>query len=191
MVDAIQESLVAQPPQDASNPIERSREGDTFVLLTTFVFGHCIKLISICRPVGLANVGNTCYVNSVIQTYFFTAIFRDLLFALRSTSPGTSLPEISSDGGDSTSSVLYLQCTGFHLQTALAAAYFCHVCVVIEEFQKLFGFLTLSRRKYCDPKSFLETLFKLHGQSLQIGIQADVSGLIPNVPADFLPLMSS
>ena len=32
--------------------------------------------------VGLRNVGNTCYVNSILQTYFMLEPFREMLLAL-------------------------------------------------------------------------------------------------------------
>ncbi len=31
------------------------------------------------RPVGLKNIGNTCYINSLLQTYFFLPRFRKLI----------------------------------------------------------------------------------------------------------------
>ena len=41
-----------------------------------------IIIIYYCRPVGLKNVGNTCYVNSMLQSYFTIPQFRDEILSL-------------------------------------------------------------------------------------------------------------
>lgn len=131
--EAIEKSLKETKGSDALgsfeplNPEERVREGGT--------------------PVGLKNVGNTCYVNSLIQTYF-------------------SIPEL-------TKAILSFKPLADNEQDNQNQRKEASVRLVLQ-LQKLFAKMICSQSKYCDPSAVLGTLVDDFGNQVTIGEQQDV-----------------
>lgn len=58
---------------------------------------------------GLKNVGNTCYVNSLLQAYFYLDFFRDTILSFQDNAPPSwhnflSLPSASSSSSSASAS---------------------------------------------------------------------------------------
>ncbi|CAL1279919.1 unnamed protein product [Larinioides sclopetarius] len=113
--------------QDPLNPHDRKRNGDW--------------------PVGLKNVGNTCWFSAVIQSLFHLPIFRKLV--LNYTPQDWNVG--SSDSKDQRNLAFMLQ------------------------LRKLFALLACSRRKYVDPSRALEEFKEAFPDSSGTDSQQDVS----------------
>lgn len=105
-------------------------------------------------PVGLKNVGNTCYLNSLIQTYFMMPIIRK---AIVSYKPAQAPPAKSADN------------------KAPAENFDHHSHDFMIELQKLFCAMILSRQRFVDPSSLLKKIVDEGGKVVNIGAQEDVS----------------
>mmetsp|Transcript_88717 Transcript_88717/g.185500 ORF Transcript_88717/g.185500 Transcript_88717/m.185500 type:complete len:1144 (+) Transcript_88717:168-3599(+) len=104
-------------------------------------------------PVGLRNVGNTCYINSLLQTLLHIHEFRDTMLRYRTaTEPGAppNLPP-STEGSP---------------QKQLRRK---HSIALTQELRKLFASALLSARGCLDPSPLLNQLV-----NVQIGSQQDV-----------------
>ncbi|XP_054717364.1 ubiquitin carboxyl-terminal hydrolase 25-like [Uloborus diversus] len=112
--------------QDPLNPHDRKRNGDW--------------------PVGLKNVGNTCWFSAVIQSLFHLPIFRRLVlsYALK------EWDMVAPDGKEKTN-------------------------LIMQELRKLFALLLCSKRKYVDPSHALEELKEAFPDSNGTDSQQDVS----------------
>lgn len=100
-------------------------------------------------PVGLKNVGNTCYFNSLLQAYFMIPDFvKEIL----------SFQEPKFDSDDATQ------------QTRLQRA----SLKLVKQLQRLFCAMTRSHRRYVDPSNVLNALVDDFGNQLMIGDQKDV-----------------
>lgn len=64
---------------DPLNPFERRREGET--------------------PVGLKNVGNTCWFSAVIQSLFHIPVFKELILSYSSVPEPNGITEVGTLGG--------------------------------------------------------------------------------------------
>ena len=97
-------------------------------------------------PVGLINVGNTCYFNSLIQTYFAIAPLRCevLRFPLRAAFSAAHVQQYS-----------------------VTINFMC-------ELQALFAEMLLTERSACDPSAFLKTVVRRDGAPFATGSQEDV-----------------
>mmetsp|Transcript_11692 Transcript_11692/g.48609 ORF Transcript_11692/g.48609 Transcript_11692/m.48609 type:complete len:928 (+) Transcript_11692:641-3424(+) len=98
--------------------------------------------------VGLVNIGNTCYLNSLIQLYYSLPDFRRTIFGFRRR---TANEEVSLDKN-------VLACMKF-----------------VEELQTLFAVLALGNQKHADPSGLIDALVQVSGGQLKIGGQEDVS----------------
>ncbi|KNC53974.1 ubiquitin carboxyl-terminal hydrolase [Thecamonas trahens ATCC 50062] len=134
---AIEASLADKPGYDpiameAVNPHDRVRDDPSL-------------------PVGLKNIGNTCYVNSLMQTYFHLPVLR---YAVLSFEPA---PE----------DYAILDAMELSDDTATNALRF------VQEMQRLFGFLSLTTRKALDVRKVMNTLLAADGKPISMGAQQD------------------
>jgi ubiquitin C-terminal hydrolase len=98
-------------------------------------------------PVGIQNVGNTCYFNSFIQTYFMIPqICKEIL-----TFPIEKIENEKKDPKDNDTKNF------------------------MKELQRLFGLMAKTNQKWVDPSRFLKSIVDNTGQIVRIGSQEDVS----------------
>eukprot|EP00930_Biecheleria_cincta_P003478 TRINITY_DN104414_c0_g1_i1.p1 TRINITY_DN104414_c0_g1~~TRINITY_DN104414_c0_g1_i1.p1 ORF type:complete len:1062 (+),score=252.69 TRINITY_DN104414_c0_g1_i1:36-3188(+) len=101
-------------------------------------------------PCGLTNVGNTCYVNSLLQTLYHIDEFRDQMLSFR-------MPALPADTGQSGKEK--------RRQHALSLA---------AELHSLFAHCLLSQRSCLSPAGLLGELVDGRGQKVAVGSQEDV-----------------
>lgn len=111
---------------------------------------------SLNEPVGLRNVGNTCYLNSLLQVYFHLPDFRRKILSFDGAALSSS-SALNSEQGDEAHG------------SAKAALNF------VSELQRLFGYMALSSEKFVDPSAVIEALRGPDGKPIEIGGQQDVS----------------
>jgi ubiquitin carboxyl-terminal hydrolase 25/28 len=100
-------------------------------------------------PVGLKNVGNTCYFNSLLQAYFMIPNFVKEILSFQDTNPRESQD----------SQQQRLQSASIQL---------------VHQLQRLFASMIRSHRRYLDPSDVLKSLVDDLGNQLVIGDQKDV-----------------
>ena len=97
-------------------------------------------------PVGLKNIGNTCYFNSLLQTYFAIPDIRNAVLQF----PIEQYKDIKQ--GDAL-----------------------HTIPFLSELQSLFSSLILSNQKFVDPSNLINKLKDKNGNKITIGQQQDVA----------------
>ncbi|GJD08049.1 Ubiquitin carboxyl-terminal hydrolase 25 [Galdieria sulphuraria] len=148
---AIEESLMTSDPHHAysvSEPFDPSRR----------------KRSSPFAPVGLRNVANICYVNSLLQVYFTLPAIRKAVFSFKHEEFEQLMKE-----AENHSQLLEDEQGGCSLVQLRNAVDF------VVELQNLFGRMALSEEKYLDPQRLIETLKSDTKYGLQIGGQQDAS----------------
>jgi ubiquitin C-terminal hydrolase len=100
------------------------------------------------EPVGINNVGNTCFLSSLLQTYYSIPSFVKCIFNFfeKSLRVGSDPASIKIQSGQQ----------------------------VIWELQRIFAFLTLYRKNQIEPRELLRVLVDDNGVSLQKGIERDI-----------------
>lgn len=97
-------------------------------------------------PTGLKNIGNTCYFNSMLQTYYMLPEFRKAVLSF------PSLMDATGDDDPNKSTIQFMK-----------------------ELQKLFVLMMYSNQKYVDPSPVLKNLNDKDGKPVSIGDQQDVA----------------
>lgn len=100
-------------------------------------------------PVGMKNVGNTCYFNSLLQAYFMIPEFVKEILTFKE-------PVVRSQDNSQQA----------RLQSASLK--------LVKQLQRLFSMMIRSHRRYIDPSSVLNALVDDFGNQLMIGDQKDV-----------------
>ncbi len=119
---------------DPLNPFERRREGG--------------------KPVGLKNVGNTCWFSAVIQSLFHIPTFRELILSYSAPPQADGMTEVKSFPG------------GVAPRVTLPPSQM-HQCVqFVQELQKLFALLLKSERKYINPQPAIQVSTYLTVQAI-------------------------
>ncbi|KAK4524949.1 hypothetical protein GAYE_SCF07G2852 [Galdieria yellowstonensis] len=148
---AIEESLMTSDPHhtySASEPFDPARR----------------KRSSPFTPVGLRNVANICYVNSLLQVYFTLPAIRKAVFSFRHE----PFEQLMKDA-ENQSFILEDEEKSSSLVQLRNAVDF------IVELQNLFGRMALTEEKYLDPQRLIETLKSDSKYGFQIGGQQDAS----------------
>lgn len=101
-------------------------------------------------PVGLRNVGNTCYFNSLLQSYFMIPSFYKMVMEYRTHS--SHLRDLESSPNQKK-----------------------RACIrMLDSLKELFGFLVKSNRKYIVPSEVLDRIVDESGKKIEFGQQADI-----------------
>ncbi|CAG9334956.1 unnamed protein product [Blepharisma stoltei] len=132
IADSLKESKTPYTSFEPESPLERKREDG--------------------MPVGLKNIGNTCYFNSLMQAYF---MIPKLVQEILSFKPHPS-------------HLKQKQVEGVEIIRKKASI------KLVEAIQRLFAFLIRSNRKYADPSNVLNALVDDFGNHIEIGDQKDV-----------------
>ena len=92
------------------------------------------------RPVGLKNVGQTCWFSAVIQSLFYLPAFRHLVL---NYTPPSAPPQLNG---------------GVMPAAAIVDSRRKRICEFMLELRKLFALMVASQRKYVDPSKAVELL---------------------------------
>jgi len=112
------------------------------------------------QPIGLKNIGNTCYVNSLFQAYFMSNRFVTSILNFN--------PEIKVEEPNAASSSSKEEKDIMIKKTEAAIKQ-------IRNLRKLFAMMIQSHKKYADPTQVLQSVVDDFGQSIPIGDQMDVT----------------
>jgi len=111
-------------------------------------------------PIGLKNIGNTCYVNSLFQAYFMSYKF---VASILHFNPEIKVEEPKKE---SSSSQDEKDITKKRTEASIKQ---------IINLRKLFAMMIRSHKKYADPTDVLQSVVDDFGQHLPIGDQRDVT----------------
>jgi hypothetical protein len=104
----------------------------------------------------LKNVGNTCYLNSLLQTYFMMPQLRKRVLSLELKNAGPSPANDPSSNG------------------AAAAPVKDDTTPFMKELQRMYSHLIASQEKFFDPSKLFKSLVDEQGNPVRIGSQEDV-----------------
>ena len=102
-------------------------------------------------PVGLKNIGNTCYLNSFIQALFHLPLVMEKVMSLED------------------SAELQRQ-SNLNAVKRIESSY-----KLIIELKKLFAYMTKSEKKYADPTAMIRNIVDDFGNQMKIGDQQDIT----------------
>ncbi|EAS07365.3 ubiquitin carboxy-terminal hydrolase (macronuclear) [Tetrahymena thermophila SB210] len=107
------------------------------------------------HPVGLMNVGNTCYFNSLIQSYFNNSEFCKYILKYRYPSR-LDFNKLTKYLGEQKSKRVIASIN------------------LVVHLQRLFSFMVLSDKKFFNPTNLLKNIVNDFGERLKIGDQQDI-----------------
>lgn len=100
---------------------------------------------------GLQNIGNTCYVNSLVQMYFHLPEFRREVLSIVEPESYEALDNAMISENAAENSIRFMH-----------------------ELQRLFGFMALSDRKYVSCERWLKSMLSYDNTPVRVGHQEDV-----------------
>lgn len=127
-------------------------------------------------PCGLLNIGNTCYVNSLLQTFMQIDEFRGWMLRYRSPEELPPPPELAATGGKATGPAAVPEPEAEEVDEATTGdeARRVHCVRLAAELRRLSAYGLFSERSCLDPSRLLAELVDRRGQQLPIGSQEDV-----------------
>jgi len=129
--------------EDPRNPYERERNGQW--------------------PVGLKNVGQTCWFSAVIQSLFYVPAFRNLVLSFQPQPSASAMPPPDSTASSSS--------CGQSVKSGKINEF-------MGELRKLFALMLASERKYVDPSATVELLRAGFKKSDEMAVVAGPAGLV-------------
>lgn len=128
---------------------------------------------SITTPVGLRNIGNTCYLNSLLQVYFHLPAFRRAVFSYRPPPPARALSPVAPIV-DSIEANPALS-TSDNAPTAQEKERAGHAREFMIELQRLFAHMALGNQCIVDPSNLVQALRGSDGKQIEVGTQQDAA----------------
>jgi len=129
-------------------------------------------------PCGLRNVGNTCYVNSFLQTLLHIDVFRDWMLRYRAPAQLARACADSKHGVADVAEIAAVtpepeaeHASGNEAQSDSLRE---HCIGLASELRNLCAYSLFTERNCIDPSRLLKELVDERGQTLQIGTQEDV-----------------
>lgn len=101
------------------------------------------------QAVGLRNIGNTCYFNSLLQVYYCLPSFVEKIFAFEGTEAIEGKDELETK----------------KIRSGVK---------LINELKKMFGTMAVGNRRYVDPRPVLESIVDDSGHQFHIGDERDL-----------------
>ena len=114
--------------------------------------------------VGMANLGNTCYFNSMMQILYFSDCFADKICSYKSDK--TQIKSFKKDKGLTEEQLQKLKMNQIYTENGMK---------LVEELQIMFGQMMQGHINYANPKGVLNHLMeKMSNRKVEVGLQKDL-----------------